>query len=825
MAEKKIILPVKGMHCAGCSGTVEGVLKKLDGVIAVTVNIATEEASISYETKKIKLNDIIDKIKDTGYKVPVAKTELSLTGMTCTNCAAAIERTLNKKVSGVVRASVNFATEKASIEFISGEATVKDMVSAIEKAGFGAVDLSGGESLQEDVSRKREIKEQTLKLWTGILFSLPLFILSMSRDFGFLGEWSHNYLVNWLMLFMALPVQFYVGWDYYAGGWKSLKNGSANMDVLVAMGSSAAFFYSVPVTIALTLGNVSLGSHVYFETSALIITLIKIGKTLEILAKGKTGEAIKKLMGLKPKTAKVIRDKEELEIPIEDVVVDDIVLVRPGEKIPVDGIILEGKSSVDESMITGESFPADKKPGDEVTGATVNKQGFLKFRASKVGSHMVLAQIIKLVQEAQGSKAPVQRIADKVSAVFVPLVIIIAFITLIVWWFISDFTQAMIRMVSVLVIACPCALGLATPTAIITGTGKGAEKGILFKNSEALEKAHNLKVIVLDKTGTITRGEPGVTDMCLEEGWRGSIKTEEGPENYLLQLAAGAERGSEHPLGEAIVKEAKKRNLNLSEPENFEALSGRGIIATVDSLPVITGSRKFMEEQGLSFISLQNDIERLQREGKTLICISADKKVSGIIAVADTIKDGSKEAIEKLHRLGIRVVMITGDNQTTAGAIAKEAGIDMVMAEVLPEGKAEEIKKLQGENKGLVAMVGDGINDAPALAQADVGIAIGTGTDVAMETADITLMRGDLRSVPQAINLSKATMRIIKQNLFWAFFYNIILIPLACGAFYSVSFLPDMLRELHPVMAAFAMALSSVSVVTNSLRLKNLKIE
>jgi Cu+-exporting ATPase len=843
-SKKQITLPITGMHCANCSATIERNLKKLDGVAGANVNYATEKAMVVFDPSVLSEDAIIDKIEDVGYGVATAKVELPITGMTCANCVATVERTLNKKVPGVVAATVNFATEKATVEYIPGRVSRADMVAAIEKAGYGVVAAGAGELEDaEQAAREAEIRDQTRKFWVGVAFALPLFILSMTRDFGLLGEWAHAAWVNWLMLVLATPVQFYTGWDYYIGGFNALRNKSANMDVLVAMGSSAAFFYSLPVTVALTLDSTTLGEHVYFETAAVIITLIKLGKLLEARAKGQTSAAIKKLMGLRAKTARVVRpstglgtgDGVEVDIPIEQVKVGDVVIVRPGEKVPVDGIVIEGHSAVDESMLTGESLPVDKKPGDEVIGATLNKQGMLKFEATKVGAETALAQIIRLVQEAQGSKAPIQRLADQVASVFVPAVILIATVTLLVWWFaVGDgFTAAMIRMVAVLVIACPCALGLATPTAIMVGTGVGAENGILFKNSEALERAHSLEVVVLDKTGTVTVGEPSVTDVVGTLGDEGRTTDDE-----LLRLAASAERGSEHPLGEAIVRAAGARGLSLAEPERFEAVAGQGIVARVEGRQVALGNLKLMTGHAVHLNSLEAEAERLQSEAKTVMWVAVDGEAAGLIAVADTIKPGSKEAIAEMHRLGLQVVMLTGDNRATAEAIAQEAGIDpsagfaqasraerrtgqsRVLAEVLPGDKAAEVKRLQNEDIGLVAMVGDGINDAPALAQADVGIAIGTGTDVAMETADVTLMRGDLRSVPQAIALSKATMRTIKQNLFWAFFYNIILIPVAMGVLYPFEFLPNILRSLHPVLAAFAMAFSSVTVVTNSLRLR-----
>ncbi|MEN8220254.1 MAG: heavy metal translocating P-type ATPase [Pseudomonadota bacterium] len=735
------------------------------------------------------------KIEDVGYAVATAKIELAITGMTCANCVRAVERTLLKKTPGIVAAQVNFATEKASIEYLPHQVSPNDMMLAIKRAGYEAM---------EELEQVPQVRDQSRKFWIGVIFTLPVFILSMNRDFG-------EY-VDWLMLILTLPVQFYVGWDYYVGSWKSLKNGAANMDVLVAMGTSVAFFYSLAVLL-----NPAFGTYVYFETAAMIITLIKLGKLLEARAKSQTSTAIKKLMGLKPKTAKVIRDGVESDIAIDSVVVGDVLIVRPGEKMPVDGKVIEGQSSVDESMLTGESLAVYKQKGDSVIGATINQQGLLKIEATKVGAETALAQIIRLVQEAQGSKAPIQHLADKVASIFVPTIIVIAILTLLIWWLGvgADFTTGMMRMVAVLVIACPCALGLATPTAIMVGTGKGAEQGILFKNSEALEQAHKLKVIVLDKTGTITSGQPRVTDIIVGQG--------ELNEDEILRLAASAERGSEHPLGEAIVQSAKKRGLSLHEPQQFEAISGQGILAMVENRQVALGNQRltqFIEKTGF----LESEVNRLQADAKTVIWVIVDNQAVGLIAVADTLKKGAKEAVAEMQSLGLEIVMLTGDNSATAEAIAKEVGIERVLAGVLPAGKSDEIKNLQKKHLGLVAMVGDGINDAPALAQADVGIAIGTGTDIAMETADITLMRGDLRSLSQAIILSKATMRTIKQNLFWAFGYNVLLIPVAMGILYPFTALPMMIRALHPALAAGAMAFSSVSVVMNSLRLRKLRL-
>ena len=816
MPNKQITLPITGMTCANCSNTIERHLKKLKGVTQVNVNYANEQAICTFDATLLKEQDFIDKIESVGYEVPTAKIQLAITGMMCANCVRTVERTLNKKTPGVVTANVNFATETAMIEYFSYQVTPVDIIAAIKRMGYGVVQptTNNTQTDVEQAARTAEVREQTRKFWLGIVFTLPLFMLSMSRDFALLGEWAHAAWVNWLMLVMTLPVQFYVGWDYYVGSWKSLKNGTANMDVLVAMGTSVAFFYSLTVLL-----NPALGEHVYFETAAVIITLIKLGKLLEARAKKQTSAAIKKLMGLQPKTAKVIRDGVENDIAIESVVVSDVLMVRPGEKIPVDGKVIEGQSRVDESMLTGESLPVHKQAGDTVIGATLNKQGWLKVETTKVGAETALAQIIHLVQLAQGSKAPIQRLADQVASIFVPTIIIIAILTMLVWWLGvgTDFTTGMMRMVAVLVIACPCALGLATPTAIMVATGKGAEQGILFKNSQALEQAHKLKVIVLDKTGTITTGQPTVTDIIIESG--------ELNEDEILYLAASAERGSEHPLGEAIVQFAHQKGLSLAEPQQFEAITGQGILATVAGRKVVLGNQKLLDAQispnpPTGDTHLTTHKKRLQAEAKTVVWVIIDNQAIGLIAIADTVKPGAKEAIAEMHRLGLQVILLTGDNQTTAEAIAKTVKIDHILAEVLPKGKSYEIKKLQQEYPGLIAMVGDGINDAPALAQADVGIAIGTGTDIAIETADITLIRGDLRSVSQAITLSKATMRTIKQNLFWAFGYNILLVPVAMGILYPFTNLPMIIRALHPALAAGAMAFSSVSVVMNSLRLR-----
>jgi len=814
MPERKITLPITGMTCANCAMNIERSVKKLHGVTDVSVNFASEQASINFDPEALSVKDLVDNIHRSGFTVATTKIELPITGMSCANCAANIERALTKKTTGIVTASVNFATERLTVEYIPGVTSVDDIVSVIKQAGYGAImpdEVVEGQDAEQAV-RNAEIKDQTRKFVLGAILALPLFILSMGRDFNFLGLWSHASWVNWLFCTLATPVQFYTGWDFYKGGVKSLKNKSANMDVLVAMGSSVAYFYSLAVLIF-----PSFGDHVYFETSAVIITLIKLGKMLESRTKGKTGGAIRKLMGLRPKTATIIQDGVEKEIQITRVQKGDTIVVRPGERIPVDGVIIEGESYLDESMLTGESLPVEKHAGDRVVGGTINGQGLLKFNALAVGKETVLAQIIRLVQEAQGSKAPIQSLADRVAAIFVPAVIGIALATFVLWWGITgEFVPAMIRLVAVLVIACPCALGLATPTAIMAGTGKGAEKGILFKKSEALETATKLDTIVLDKTGTITMGKPGVVDI---------IPFDPGvtSPDQLLKLAASVEKGSEHPIGKAIVKEAKTRNLDLWEPENFKAWGGLGVEARIQGNSVKLGKPKWFKDIGIDIEKAKDNIDLLQSQGKTVMVLVQEKKLYGLIAVSDTLKPESKTAIQQLHNQGLKVVMLTGDNFKTAQAIGSEVNIDEIFAEVRPEEKSSKIKELQ-KTGNKTGMVGDGINDAPALAQADVGFAIGTGTDVAIEAGDIILSSGSLTGVSRAIELSRATMKTVKQNLFWAFCYNIVLIPVAAGILQPFDVFPVFLRQLHPILAALAMSLSSISVVTNSLRLYNKKI-
>ncbi|MGE5311149.1 MAG: heavy metal translocating P-type ATPase, partial [Nitrospirota bacterium] len=816
MAEERVTLPVTGMSCANCAFTVERSLKQVQGVTEATVNFATEQASVSFKADEVNLGDLAAKVRAAGYGVATARAEFSLTGMTCANCAMTIERTLRKKVPGVVTVAVNFASDKASVEYLPAVTNVDAMIAAIQRAGYNAFPTGESEDGEdaEQAARRAEVAAQTRKFLVGLACTLPLFLLSMGRDLGLVGSWSHAPWVNWLFLALATPVQFYTGWDYYTGGWKSVRLGTANMDVLVAMGSSVAYLYSLAVLLL-----PSPAHHVYFETSAVIITLIKLGKMLESRAKGRTGQAIRKLIGLQPKTATVVRSGREEEVPLRQVAVGDLVVVRPGERIPVDGEIIEGNSTVDESMLTGEPVPVDKGVGARVAAGTINGEGRLKFRAVRVGKETALAQIIRLVQEAQGSKAPIQALADRVASVFVPAVMGTALLTFILWWSVGgDFVPAMIRLVAVLIIACPCALGLATPTAIMAGTGKGAEKGILFKNSQALEQATRLDIIVLDKTGTITAGKPAVLDIL--------PLSRSGPalnEGALLKIAASVERGSEHPLGRAITREAERWGLELGEPVDFLASGGHGVQARVNGSMVHVGKPSWFVELGYSLDGHAAEIQALQDAGKTVMVVGVERAVAGLIALGDSVKPEARDAVAELRRQHIKVVMLTGDTIQTARSIAAQVQVDEVIAEVQPEEKSKKVKELQQEGH-LVAMVGDGINDAPALAQADVGMAIGTGTDVAIEAADVILASGNLLGVSRAVQLSRATMRTVRQNLFWAFFYNIILIPLAAGALYPFAALPLFLRQLHPILAALAMAFSSITVVSNSLRLYRAKI-
>ncbi|HFJ9419729.1 copper-translocating P-type ATPase [Bacillus cereus] len=802
--QKEANLQISGMTCAACANRIEKGLKKVEGVHDANVNFALEKTKIIYDPQKTNPKQFKEKVESLGYGIVSDKAEFTVSGMTCAACANRVEKRLNK-LEGVNEATVNFALESATVDFNPDEINVNEMKSAITKLGY-KLEVKSDEQDGSTDHRLQEIERQKKKFIISFILSFPL-LWAMVSHFSFTSFiYLPDMLMNpWVQLALATPVQFIIGGQFYVGAYKALRNKSANMDVLVALGTSAAYFYSVYLSIQ-SIGSSEHMTDLYFETSAVLITLIILGKLFEAKAKGRSSEAIKKLMGLQAKTATVVRDGTEMKILIEEVVAGDIVYVKPGEKIPVDGEIVEGKSAIDESMLTGESIPVDKTIGDVVIGSTMNKNGFLKVKATKVGRDTALAQIIKVVEEAQGSKAPIQRVADQISGIFVPVVVVIAIITFAVWMIFvtpGDFGGALEKMIAVLVIACPCALGLATPTSIMAGSGRSAEYGILFKGGEHLEATHRLDTVILDKTGTVTNGKPVLTDVIVADGFH---------EEEMLRLVGAAEKNSEHPLAEAIVEGIKEKKINIPSSETFEAIPGFGIESVVEGKQLLIGTRRLMKKFNIDIEEVSKSMEELEREGKTAMLIAINKEYAGIVAVADTVKDTSKTAITRLKKMGLDVVMITGDNTQTAQAIAGQVGIEHVIAEVLPEGKAEEVKKLQVQGK-KVAMVGDGINDAPALATADIGMAIGTGTDVAMEAADITLIRGDLNSIADAIFMSKMTIRNIKQNLFWALAYNGLGIPIAALGF------------LAPWVAGAAMAFSSVSVVLNALRLQRVKLK
>ncbi len=817
---KRIDLPITGMSCASCASRIQNALAQIKGVDNAAVNFAAERATIYYNPSEASVSEFIKTIKDLGYGVSVSKITIPIKGMTCASCVKRVQDALSS-LNGVISASVNFASEQASVEYIPAIAGIRDFKKVVRDAGYGIVEVTEGEDVVEKEKRERESEFRKLKfkLIAGALLTAPLLLIAFSDMAGISLITQLSTQTNFLIqMVLATPVQFWVGRQFYTGAIAAARHRTTNMNTLIAVGTSAAYIYSVIATFFPSVFEIKgYSAHVYYDTAATIIVLILLGRFFEARAKGKTSEAIKKLMGLQAKTARVVRAGAEVDIPIEELEIGDIVVVRPGEKVPVDGVVKDGYSSVDESMISGEPIPVEKKAGDDVIGSTINKTGSFKFEATRIGRNTMLSQIINMVQEAQGSKPPIARLADKIASIFVPAVIGIATLTFVIWYFFGpapSFTYAMLNFIAVLIIACPCALGLATPTSIMVGTGKGAENGILIRGAEALETAHKINAIVFDKTGTLTKGKPEVTDIIAV-----SSQQSADSEKDILQLAASAEKGSEHPLGEAIVNKAKERGIGLKDPEDFQAVPGHGIKARFDGKNICLGNANFMNDESINIGGLAIKAEQLSGEGKTSMFVALDGKVIGIIAVADTLKENSIDAVKALHKLGIEVVMITGDNKRTAEAIARKAGIDRVLAEVLPEDKANNIRKLQEEGK-TVAMVGDGINDAPALAQADVGIAIGTGTDVAIEASDITLISGDLTGVVASIALSKATIRNIKQNLFWAFAYNTILIPVAAGVLF-----PFLGILLNPMLAAAAMGLSSVTVVTNALRLRGFKVD
>ncbi|WP_054740944.1 heavy metal translocating P-type ATPase [Cellulosilyticum ruminicola] len=806
---------IEGMTCSACASRIERVVGKIDGVKTATVNFAAEMLNVTYDETKIDEAKITAVVEKAGFKLKKQTKQYTfkIEGMTCSACASRIERIVNK-INGIEEVTVNFASEKLNVTVNEGVTNIGQIKAAVSKAGFN---LISEEEKEEEVKKYREDQLLFYRFIISVGFTVPLLIISMGHMMGMPLPHMINPMMNPMnfaivQLILTFPV-IAVGYKFYKVGYKNLFQLSPNMDSLIAIGTSAAFIYSLYGMIQIANGDASYAMHLYFESAATILALITLGKYLEARSKGRTSEAIKKLMGLAPKTATVIRNGNEQIIPIEEVLVGDIVIVKPGEKLPVDGEIIEGSTAIDEAMITGESIPVEKTVGSNVIGASINKTGFIKYKATKVGKDTALAQIIKLVEEAQGTKAPIAKMADVIAAYFVPTVISLAVIAAIFWLVMGETPVfALTIFIAVLVIACPCALGLATPTAIMVGTGRGAEEGVLIKGGEALETTYKIDTIVFDKTGTLTEGKPKVTDIIVAKENTRAYQAED-----ILLLAASSEKGSEHPLGEAIVKAAEEKGLVLKELENFVVIPGHGIEVIIEGKNVLLGNKKLMVEKNIAITELEETSNRLAAEGKTPMYIAMGSQLLGIVAVADTLKASSQEAIQTLHDMGIKVAMITGDNKRTAQAIAKQVGIDIVLAEVLPEDKANEVKRLQDEGK-KVAMVGDGINDAPALARADIGIAIGSGTDVAIESADIVLMRSDLKDVPTAIKLSKATIRNIKQNLFWAFGYNVLGIPVAMGVLHLFGG-----PLLNPMIAAAAMSLSSVSVLTNALRLRNFK--
>ena len=821
------------MTCAACVAHVEGALKEVRGISSAQVNLATEKATVEMDPGVVSLEELVKAVDDVGYAIALERANLSIGGMTCAACVGHVENAL-KEVDGVVSVNVNLATEKAAVEYVPGVASFQSFRDAVDDVGYVVEGMAGDEYGEKDelerLARVKEIRTLRNKLTFAATLAAIIFLGSFD-GFPWVSNLMDRTYYPFLLWALATPVLFWAGWAFYTSGFSALKHRAANMHTLIALGTGVAYTYSVAIVFIRTLSPETLSvrgveSSVYFDTSAIIISLILLGRFLEARSKVRTSEAIRRLMGLRPNTARVVRDGQEEDLPVDMVLPGDVIVVRPGEKIPVDGEVVQGHSSIDESMLTGESMPVEKADGSLVYGATINKAGLFRFRATRVGKDTLLSQIIALVEEAQGSRAPIQRLADVVSAYFVPSVLGIAGAAFLFWLLLGpepSLTYALLVMVAVLIIACPCALGLATPTAIMVGTGKGAERGVLIRSAEALEIAHKTKVVVLDKTGTLTTGQPSVANIIAISG----------SEDELLKLAASAERGSEHPLGEAIVRAAQERGIALYDVRDFEAIPGQGIQAGINGNTVALGNAALMETKGLHLDGLDARAVEMSNQGKTLMFVASDGVVIGAIAVADVLKQEAPEVVSRLHDMGMEVIMLTGDSQRTAEAVASRLAVDRVIAQVLPQNKVDVVKELQRQGN-VVAMVGDGINDAPALTQADVGIAMGTGTDVAMESADITLMRGDLKGVLTAFHLSRSTIRTIRQNLFWAFFYNMALIPVAAGVLYplfdslggvpsGLDFFFGDLGFLNPVLAALAMAFSSVTVVSNSLRLGRLK--